>query len=75
MTLNVFVPQEALEAYQNSNSWKNFWNLQGFDATGVENVKAEGKNANVYYDLRGNGLNAPKRGLNIINHKKVMMKR
>ena len=74
MTLNVFVPQEALEVYQNANTWNNFWNLQGFDATGVENVKAEGKNANVYYDLRGNRLNAPKRGLNIINHKKVMMK-
>ena len=74
MTLNVFVPQEALEAYQNAEPWNNFWNLQGFDATGVENVKAEGGNANTYYDLRGNRLDAPKRGLNIINGKKVMMK-
>ncbi|MDE5784528.1 MAG: leucine-rich repeat domain-containing protein [Prevotella sp.] len=74
MTLNVFVPQEALATYQSAAPWNNFWNLQGFDATGVEHVKAEGGNANIYYDLRGNRLDAPKCGLNIINHKKVMMK-
>ena len=74
MTLNVFVPQEALTAYQNAAKWKDFWILQGFDATGIENVKAEGGNANIYYDLRGNRLDAPKRGLNIINGKKVMVK-
>lgn len=73
MTLNVFVPQEALEAYQSADSWKDFWNLQGFDATGLENVKAESGNA-VYYDLRGNRHNAPKRGLNVINGKKVIIK-
>lgn len=73
MTLNVFVPQEALEAYQSADPWKNFWNLQGFDASGIENVKAEGGNA-VYYDLRGNRLDAPKNGLNIINGKKMIMK-
>lgn len=30
MTLNVFVPKEALAAYQNADGWKNFWHLQGF---------------------------------------------
>ena len=56
MTLNVFVPQEALTTYQNAEIWKNFWNLQGFDATGIENVKAGSGNANIYHDLRGNRL-------------------
>lgn len=74
MTLNVFVPQEALKSYQNAETWKNFQNLQGFDATGIEHVKAGSGNANTYYDLRGNRLDTPKRGLNIINGKKVMMK-
>lgn len=27
----VYVPKEALEAYQNVEPWKNFWNLQGID--------------------------------------------
>lgn len=73
MTLNVFVPQESLETYQNDDSWKNFWNLQGFDVAGIGSVKTENGKA-TYYDLRGNRLSAPKRGLNIIKGKKVMMK-
>ena len=73
MNLNLYVPQEALEAYQNADGWKNFWHMQGFDAAGIENVKAKGENA-VYYDLRGNRLTAPKHGLNIMDGKKVMVK-
>lgn len=33
MTLNVYVPNEALEAYQSAEEWKDFWNLQGSDFT------------------------------------------
>ena len=73
MILNVFVPQEALEAYQNADGWKDFWNLQGFDVAGIGNVKTE-NGKTVYYDLRGNRLSAPKRGLNIIKGKKMMTK-
>ena len=29
MNLNVFVPKEALGAYQSADGWKNFWNLKG----------------------------------------------
>lgn len=75
MTVNVYVPQEALEAYQAADVWKDFWYLQGFDSTGMENIKSNGNNENnVYYDLRGNRLDSPKQGLNIINGKKVIMK-
>ena len=75
MTLNVYVPEEALEAYQSTEPWKNFWNLQGFDPTGIESVKRDWTNGNnVYYDLKGNRLDAPKKGLNIINGKKVIVK-
>lgn len=79
MTLNVYVPQEALDTYQEAEPWKNFWNLQGFDPTGINNMKVEGRNANAYYDLRGNRLDAPNHGLNIIKMsdgttKKVMVK-
>ena len=75
MTLNVFVPQEALAAYQSAVGWKNFWNLQGGASTGMKSIKNNDANANNnYYDLRGNKLNAPKHGLNIINGRKVMVK-
>ena len=74
MTLSVYVPQEALEAYQSADTWKNFWNLQGFDATGIGSVKPTNENGKaVYYDLNGRRLNAPRHGLNIVNGKKVMV--
>ena len=75
MTTNVYVPEEALEAYQNAERWKDFWNLQGFESTGMKDVEVNGVNRNgKYYDLRGNKLDAPKRGINIINGKKVVVK-
>lgn len=71
---NVYVPQEALEAYQSADTWKNFWNLQGFDATGIGSVKPTNENGKaVYYDLSGRRLNTPRHGLNIVNGKKVMV--
>lgn len=72
MNLNVYVPQEALTAYQNAAIWKDLWNLQGFEYAGINNVKVESNN--IYYDLKGNCLNAPKRGINIVNGKKIIIK-
>lgn len=75
LNLNVYVPQGSLSAYQNADVWKDFWNLQEGAPTGIESVKNITPNAkNCYYDLRGNRLSAPKRGLNIINGKKVIVK-
>ena len=34
MTLDVYVPQEALAAYQSADFWKNFWNLHGIEGIG-----------------------------------------
>lgn len=75
MDMNVYVPQGSLSAYQEADEWKNFWNLQEFDPTGVETIKADGKKIkDSYYDIQGRKLNAPKKGLNIINGKKVLIK-
>lgn len=75
LNLNVYVPQGSLSAYQNADVWKDFWNLQEGAPTGIESVNSIIPNAkNCYYDLRGNRLSAPKRGLNIINGKKVIVK-
>ena len=71
----LFVPNEALKAYQTTEPWRKFWYPQGFDPTGIESVKSDAMNGNnIYYDLRGNRLDAPKKGLNIINGKKVIVK-
>lgn len=75
MTLNVFVPEEAVSAYQSADGWKNFWHLQGFTPTGIDNVNDTDMNVvDSYYDLSGSKLDAPRRGVNIINGKKVIVK-
>lgn len=75
INLNVYVPYEALEAYQSAYTWKDFWQLQGFGETGIMDVKSLNTDEkNIYYDLSGKLSGTPKHGLNIINGKKVMMK-
>ena len=39
--VDLFVPQEALEAYQNADVWKEFKKLQGFEYSSVKGVDAE----------------------------------
>lgn len=71
----LYVPKEALTAYKNADSWKKFQNIKGFDPTGINGIEADGNGKrNVYYDLNGHRLSAPKKGLNIINGKKVIVK-
>ena len=38
MDVVVKVPDEALEAYKNAEGWKNFWNIEGFDPAGVDDI-------------------------------------
>lgn len=73
---NVYVPIGSLEAYQQADVWKDFQNLQEKDLTGIETVIADDNNTdNVIYDMQGRRLDAPKAGLNIINGKKVMIRK
>lgn len=52
-----------------------FWNLQGFDTSGIEDVKVDDMTgSDRCYDLLGNRLSTPKRGINIMNNKKVIVK-
>ena len=39
-TVDLFVPEEALAAYQTANVWKDFQKLQGFDPTAIAKVSA-----------------------------------
>lgn len=71
----LYVPQEALKAYQTAEMWKEFKNIVGINLTGIANVNVADKNTEeVYYDINGRRLNAPIKGLNIVNGKKLMMK-
>lgn len=76
MNLKVYVPEGSLEAYQQAPVWRNFWNLQEKTFTGIETVETDDSGTDaVIYDMQGRKLDVPKAGLNIINGKKVMIKK
>ena len=35
----VYVPKGTLATYQAADTWKNFWDIQEFDVTAIENVE------------------------------------
>ena len=81
MNLNVYVPQGALETYQNHYSWKNFWNLQETEVAGIAHTINNGQTAKEMkrYDATGRQINNLHKGLNIIKMsdgttKKVVVK-
>ena len=74
-TLNVYVPKESLGVYQRADGWKYLKKLQGFDPTAVDGIEADEDNSpKVYYDLQGRKSDAPRRGLNIVKGKKILVK-
>lgn len=64
-----------MEAYKNAEYWRKFQNINGIATTGMEGIEADGNGRQkVYYDINGRRLSAPKKGLNIIDGKKVIVK-
>lgn len=72
---NLYVPIGCKDIYSKSNIWSRFWNILEEECSGITDIVIDGvKGDGKYYDLRGNKLDAPKRGINIINGKKVVAK-
>ena len=70
----LYVPVGTKEKYQATDGWKDFVNIVEGTPTGIKVIEnTQNKNATVY-DLNGVRLPAPKKGINIINGQKVVMK-
>ncbi len=72
------VRAELLEEYKAIYPWNLFKEIVSLtendpSPTGIKNVTNE-KNKALHYDLKGNKLEKPTKGVNIINGKKVIMK-
>lgn len=69
MNVTIKVPMESLEAYQQAEPWKNFWNLQGVDLSGVDDVTAESDVTETgRYDLNGRPITDGYEGIVIIRY-------
>lgn len=74
LNARVIVPKGTLASYQSADVWKNFWDIQEGEATGISKISTEQPKASVIYDLQGRKLREPQKGVNIINGKKIFVK-
>lgn len=78
----LYVPIGSKERYANAPIWKNFWNIQEYDAiTGIQQINTDNKTPHVVrtYTLEGICTDTPVRGINIIKYsngrtKKILTK-
>ena len=70
----LYVPVGTKEKYQATDGWKDFDYIVEGTPTGIKVIEnTQNKNATVY-DLNGVRLLEPKKGINIINGQKVIVK-
>ena len=64
--------QKAL--YETTDGWNQFKNIVEYDLSDIRNVQLEEHNNASVYNLSGQRLTAPRKGINIINGRKVVVK-
>lgn len=70
----LYVPIGTKSKYEVTEGWKEFKNIVEMDLSGIATVRTEQDDNGVIYNLSGQRLAAPHRGLNIIGDRKVVMK-
>lgn len=68
----LYVPEGFKVKYQKADVWKEFSTISEFDPTGIPQVVANEKTPRIF-DLSGRRLNRPRKGILIINGKKVLI--
>ena len=70
----LYVPVGKKYKYKTTEGWKDFVHIEEGNPAGI-NVVENTKNSNTtLYDLNGARLQEPKKGINIVNGKKVIVK-
>ncbi len=62
------------EAYQAASYWKEFKEIIEIYPAGIDQIMNDGQNNAKIFTLDGKRINMPKKGINIINGKKVTIK-
>ena len=71
----LYVPKGSKEAYSKAPIWKNFTIIESEEATGIEGIqRTTPLSSDKIFSLSGQSLTSPRKGVNIINEKKVVVK-
>ena len=70
----LYVPIGTKAKYESTIGWKYFRNIVEFNPLGIENVSNTDETTDIVYDLSGRRLDKPRKGINIIGGKKVIVK-
>ena len=83
MNATLYVPIGTLAAYQKVDPWRNFWNIEETDFSGIEDITINEKSGYNVYNLQGvqvlrtdnpEMINALPAGIYIVNGKKMVVK-
>ena len=70
----LYVPQGTLAFYQSANVWKNFWNIQEYEPTSIEDIETD----EVNFSITSNGislLNADNRAVAIYSINGILVEK
>ena len=70
----LYVPKGTIDKYKATDGWKDFLFIEEGVPSGINAVKNTKNNNTIIYDLNGVRQSEPKKGINIINGKKVVIK-
>ena len=70
----LYVPTGSVETYKKTMGWQDFKNIVEFNPTTIEVVNRSNNKKMVVYDLSGRAVTQPRKGINIINGKKYVIK-
>jgi hypothetical protein len=70
----LYVPQGAINKYKSTDGWKDFANIKEGEPSGINVVENTSKHMTTIYDLNGVRQPEPKKGINIVNGKKIVVK-
>jgi hypothetical protein len=70
----LYVPIGSKTAYENAEGWNQFKHIVEYDPTGIRDIRQPSNGQDVYYNLQGQRVTNPTKGLYIKNGQKVVVK-